>query len=217
MRHVVRGVRGPASIALAAMAALAIFVTFMHGQGHPTILVQAQAGALESPSVPGVTATAAADSTATVESVFRSALNLHWQAPVPAVANPGDFPQPTDVQKHVADVTNQVHQLYEPGAAADRELWSLNNATRAEADSNFRVLSGGVSRLVISSVHMNGAQANVVGTVDVWSEMNQRMPDGTWIHSKPTQTMDITMKLTNDAGQWKVVTWTGIVTPDTAP
>src|SRR5579859_1831813 len=101
MRHVVRVVRGPASVALAGMAALAIFVTVIHRQGHPTILLQAQAGALGSPSAPAVTATAAADITATVERVFRLAMNLHWQAPVPTVANPGDFPQPTDIQKHV--------------------------------------------------------------------------------------------------------------------
>ena len=217
MRSAIHRLRGaPVAAVLLTTGVLATaFVLFLRGhQG--VVLVQSQSTPQDIPSTAAVTATAG-DPTVEVERVFRAAMNLHWQAPVPAVANAGDFPQPTDVQKHVADVTNQVHQLYAPGAAADRELWSLNNATTAEADANFRVLSGGVSRLVISNAQINGTQATVAGTVDVWSEMNERMPSGTWVHSKPTQTLDVTMELTNDAGQWKVVSWKGIVTPDTAP
>src|ERR1700730_9045879 len=144
---VLRRVRVPPVVGLTFTAALILTALMAFGPGHPKSVV-VRAGGTRSvppnvtstasagpntaaPSVPpNVTSTAstAPSVAAAVQAVFRTALNLHWQGPVPPVAPDRGVAQPQDLQKQIRDVSAQLHQLYAPGASADRETGALNTA-----------------------------------------------------------------------------------------
>ncbi|MEV0801605.1 hypothetical protein AB0I34_28185 [Kribbella sp. NPDC050281] len=89
---------------------------------------------------------------------------------------------------------------------------------QASASPAFRSLDGGVSRVAIDSLSIEGQHARVHAVATMWSSVAQRQSDGRWIVATPKNTLQVMLGLDPDAdGQWKVSTFTWTFAPGSEP
>jgi hypothetical protein len=92
------------------------------------------------------------------------------------------------------------------GDQATHEAAALTNAMSIETSGHFRALGAGIANLNFTQVSITGKIALAKVSVDTWSKMAIKNPDGTWVTAEPHNTLLVTMTLTVDpaTGGWKV-------------
>ena len=110
---------------------------------------------------------------------------------------------------------------YMTGTALAKNVGTMNDWIDAQAngtdDPNFRPLGGGVSDVRLTTMKVNGSEADVTAEVDEWASMAQIGKDGSAEISRPTSTVIVTAHLTETGGHWLVDQYTWKFAPGSGP
>lgn len=155
---------------------------------------------------------------AQVRAAVAKALRVHQALPVPPGA--ANHPDPTAAELD-AEGTNGKAAIADAfaGAQSDREQAGLTHALALEKTGHFRALGGGTENLIFKSVAVADTSATATGTVDTWSKMQFKNPNGAWLApNTPRNTLVFTITLQRGStGRWKVTDFTWDFTPATSP
>jgi hypothetical protein len=104
---------------------------------------------------------------------------------------------------------SQIQDIFS-GDASKKESAGLDSAVATERKSSdhFRVVDAGVGRAQFDNVDTTVTPAVADGTVETWSKMQFKNPDGTWVYPEPHNTIHFHMTATKDGtGKWTVQTF----------
>lgn len=153
-----------------------------------------------------------------VRAAVTNALRKHQTLPVTPVQQPGKLPMAADFDRQVANGTAAVHAIF-ADAPAKKEIDGLNKAVAMQRSGHFRVLDGGIDNLNFKSVDLDStaAKATVHATVDTWSHVSMKNPDGAWHDAQPRNTLVVTMTLSKNSTGWIVQTFEWTFAPGSEP
>ena len=174
------------------------------------------------PAGPPLVDVAAAGTTAepALQLAIQNALEIDQKLQLPVVpvapnAATSVVPDAATVDRQMASGSVAIKSKF-AGAAADREISALQGVIKEErsAGDHFRVLDAGVGKPIFSKV----STATAEGTVETWTKMQFKNPDGTWITSEPHNVIHFIMTLAKDAsGQWTVQSFDWDFPPGSGP
>lgn len=81
----------------------------------------------------------------------------------------------------------------------------------------FTPLGGGVSDVACTQLAVDGSDADVMATVDIWPKMSQAQPDGRLVVSRPTAELLVTAHLTRTTQGWKISEYAWSFAPGSGP
>jgi hypothetical protein len=157
------------------------------------------------PVQPAAAAVSGADA-AGVEAAVQKALRVDQELQRTPAVQPGFAPDSAAFDRQMGDGSGAVQDAFTADAAR-KENASLNQAVKTEkaAQDHFRVIDSGVGQAKFDTVDSSTTPAVAEGTVETWSKMQFKNPDGTWINAEPRHTIHFRMTLVKDgAGKWLV-------------
>lgn len=152
-----------------------------------------------------------------VKATVELALRTHQTLSVPPVPA-GATPTAADLQAQHDNGVAAINAIFGTSVAV-QETKALDKAIALERTGHFKVLGGGVENIKFNSIVVNADNATVTLSVDTWSKISLRNPDGTWHPTTPRNTLNVTMTLSRDfqTGRWTVETFDWSFTPETRP
>jgi hypothetical protein len=156
-----------------------------------------------------------------IRGAVEQALRTHQTLAVPHRAQPGAGVNPTeaDFRRQKEEGTAAVHAIFGDTPAA-KEIAALDKAIAMQRSGQFRVLAGGIKNLSFASIDVNpdGTTATVHATVETWSKISLKNPDGSWHDADPHNTLQITVTLTrSDLTKWVVRAFDWAFAPGAGP
>jgi hypothetical protein len=153
-----------------------------------------------------------------VKAAVELALRTHQTMVVPTGIAPDAMPSDADLQALRSRGNAAINTIFAP-AVAKGESKALDNAIAMEKSDHFKVLSAGIANVKYTNVDIDATTATVNLTVDTWSSISLRDPDGVWHPARPQNTLVVTMTLSQDFGsqRWTVQKFTWTFTPETRP
>jgi hypothetical protein len=159
-------------------------------------------------------------SDAQVRTAVETALRTHQTLPVPSngiAAATAAGPSETDLQKEVVSAQAAAANAFGSNLSK-KELRALDASIAMQRGGNFRALAAGIKNLNIRSISYDaaGTTAVVTGTVETWSRVELKNPDGTWRLAEPHNSINFTMTIA-DENHWVAETFDWSFVPGSAP
>jgi hypothetical protein len=141
-----------------------------------------------------------------VEAAVQKALRVHQELQRSPAVQPGFAPYFAAFDRKVSDGNVAIQDAFTADAAR-KEGTGLNQAVKTEkaAQDHFRAVDSGVGQAKFDIIDSSTIPAVAEGTVETWSKMQFKNPDGSWFNSEPHNTIHFRMTLVKDsAGKWLV-------------
>jgi hypothetical protein len=154
---------------------------------------------------------------AAVEKAVRVDQRLGLRAEV-LPATPGT-PTEADLQQQLTRDTAAIHDIFADGPAAQKEVDTARSAIGAQRTGDFRLEGAGIKDLAFQNIAIDpdALTATVQATVETWSRMSNKNPDGTWHRAEPHNIIELDMKLSKNDGRWLVEAYSWTFAPGSAP
>jgi hypothetical protein len=128
----------------------------------------------------------------------------------------GRLASDTTLEKAQAAARATLDTLY-TGALLDTRVKQIDGALQEQATGDLLMFGGGVDKLEIKSVVVEGDKATVVADATTWSDLGQQKADGSVARSRPTNSEEFTFHLVRVGTAWLIADEDLVFAPGDGP